>query len=139
MTSTASAFITLAAPADRVWQLVGAFDALPAWLPAVVKSTLEEGGRVRRLMTADDAVVVERLLTFDEGARRYSYAIVSGPLPVRDYLATLQVTAAPGGDSCSVVWASQFEATGADPAATVAMLGQGYQAGLDALRTKLGL
>ncbi|MFP3527358.1 SRPBCC family protein, partial [Pantoea sp. SIMBA_072] len=74
------------ASADEVWQLVGGFDALPEWLPLIVKSETREGGRVRHLQAADGGVVVERLQTFDNVARTYSYTIEQSPFPVSAYL-----------------------------------------------------
>ncbi|MBK8210563.1 MAG: SRPBCC family protein [Rhodospirillales bacterium] len=32
------------APAEQVWRLVGGWNGLPAWHPAVERSALEEGG-----------------------------------------------------------------------------------------------
>ncbi|MBK8176338.1 MAG: SRPBCC family protein [Rhodospirillales bacterium] len=34
----------LTAPAEEVWRLVGAWNALPEWHPAIQTSELEEGG-----------------------------------------------------------------------------------------------
>jgi hypothetical protein len=41
--------------------LVGGFNALPDWLPLIVKSEPSEGGRVRHLQTADSAVSINIL------------------------------------------------------------------------------
>ena len=35
--------------ADELWKLIGQFNALPDWHPAVISSKLEDGGKVRRL------------------------------------------------------------------------------------------
>ena len=52
--------ITIRAPADAVWQLIGRFDAAQD-LSGVVRCTVEgEGvGAVRRLTSADGTTVVE--------------------------------------------------------------------------------
>lgn len=137
--TTASAAVTLAAPADFVWQLIGGFGALPDWLPLIARSTLEQGGRVRRLVAADGAVIVEKLVAFSEEARRYSYTLLQGPLPVADYLATLQVSPAPGGQSCTVTWGSEFFVTDGDARVVAADLEQLYLDGLLALKARLGV
>ena len=58
---TASSVIEVPVSADQVWQLVGGFNALPDWLPLIVKSEPSEGGRVRHLQTADSAVSINIL------------------------------------------------------------------------------
>ncbi len=40
--------------ADQVWSVIGNFNALAQWHPAVESSSLEEGGTVRRLTLAGD-------------------------------------------------------------------------------------
>src|SRR5215813_3156176 len=74
---------------DQVWRLIGGFNALPDWHPAVQKSELQEGGRVRQLLLANGASLVERLEAFNENERTYTYSIQQGPLPVLNYKATI--------------------------------------------------
>ena len=105
--ATASSVIEIPATADQVWQLVGGFNALPDWLPFIVKSEASDGGRVRHLETADGGVVVERLQSFDNVARTYSYSIEQSPFPVSAYLATLQVEALTE-KSAKVTWSGVF-------------------------------
>lgn len=130
----ACAVIEIPASADQVWQRVGGFNALPDWLAFIVKSELSEGGRVRHLQTADGAVVVERLQTFENVARRYSYSIVESPFPVSEYLATLQVE--PLGDGASkVTWSGVFTPVeGVTEAAVEELFSGVYSGGLSALR-----
>ena len=45
----------LGVSADQVWELIGNFNALPDWHPAVERSELEEGGTVRRVTLAGGA------------------------------------------------------------------------------------
>lgn len=60
--ATASSVIEIPVSADQVWQLVGGFNALPDWLPLIVKSEASEGGRLRHLENADSGVVVLSLI-----------------------------------------------------------------------------
>ena len=55
-----------AAP-DQLWKLIGGFNALPDWHPAVERSELEQEGQVRRLSLAGGGTLVERLETVDDG------------------------------------------------------------------------
>ncbi|HWH86018.1 MAG TPA: SRPBCC family protein [Pseudomonas sp.] len=129
---TASATMDIPASADQVWQLIGGFNTLPDWLPLITQSELSEGGRVRTLQTADGGVVVERLQTFDNAARTYSYSIEQAPFPASDYLATIKVEAQ--GQGARVTWSGRFNAAGVSDEEVEALFNGIYQGGLDALR-----
>jgi hypothetical protein len=130
--ATASAFIDIPASADKVWQLIGGFNSLPDWLPLITNSEASEGGRVRTLQTVDGAVVVERLDTFDNAAKSYSYSIVQAPFPATGYLATLKVEAQ--GQGARVTWSGRFAPVGVSEEEVVALFAGIYQGGLEALR-----
>ncbi|WP_460135654.1 SRPBCC family protein [Pseudomonas sp. S1_E04] len=131
---TASAVIEIPVSADTVWQLVGGFNSLPDWLPLIAKSEPGEGGRVRHLTTADGGVIVERLQTFDNVARTYSYTIEQSPFPVSAYLATVQVEALTES-SAKVTWSGVFTpAAGTTDEAAEALFAGVYSGGLEALR-----
>jgi uncharacterized membrane protein len=131
--ATASANIRVSASADKVWKLVGGFLSLPDWLPFIASSESSEGGRVRTLTTADGAVIVEKLQTFDEANRTYSYSIVKGPFPVTNYLATVQVAAA-GDQETIVTWSGSFTPSGISDAEAEALFQEVYDGGLGALK-----
>jgi len=130
--ATTSASIDIPASADQVWQLIGGFNSLPDWLPFIPKSELSEGGRVRSLQTADGAVVIERLQTFDDDGKTYSYSIEQAPFPATEYLATIKVEAQGGG--ARVTWSGRFEPVGVSDEEVVALFTGIYQGGLEALR-----
>jgi len=130
--ATASATIDIPASADQVWQLIGGFNTLPDWLPFIPNSELSEGGRVRTLQTADGGVVVERLETFDNAGKTYSYSILQAPFPATDYLATIRVEAQ--GQGAKVTWSGRFTAKGVTDEEVVALFSGIYQGGLEALR-----
>ncbi|MHB2248561.1 SRPBCC family protein [Pseudomonas fitomaticsae] len=130
--ATASATIDIPASADQVWQLIGGFNTLPDWLPFIPDSELSEGGRVRTLQTADGGVVVERLETFDNAGKTYSYSILQAPFPATDYLATIRVEAQ--GQGAKVTWSGRFTAKGVSDEEVVALFSGIYQGGLEALR-----
>ncbi|NMZ17818.1 SRPBCC family protein [Pseudomonas rhodesiae] len=131
---TASAVIEIPVSADQVWQLVGGFNSLPDWLPLIAKSEPGEGGRLRHLTTADGGVIVERLQTFDNVARTYSYTIEQSPFPVSAYLATLQIEALTDTSS-KVTWSGVFTPSAGTTDETVEELFAGvYKGGVEALR-----
>ena len=124
---------------DEVWKLIGKFNALPDWHPAIQSSKLEDGGRLRRLSLLGGGEVVERLETIDEKDRLYRYSIVSGPLPVANYTATLRVRD-DGKGQALVEWSSEFDpAKGAPETDAVNAIQGVYQMGLDNLKKMFGM
>ncbi|NHN87922.1 SRPBCC family protein [Acetobacter conturbans] len=103
--------IEVGVAAETAWKLLGGFDNLPVWIGMIESSVLEEGGRVRRLTTRDGTVIVERLLTFSEQERCYTYSYVEGPDPVKDYVGEVRVRET-GAGTCLISWGSRFEPVG---------------------------
>ncbi|MDH3581612.1 MAG: SRPBCC family protein [Hyphomicrobiales bacterium] len=121
--------------ADDLWKLVGGFNALPDWHPAVEKSELTEEGQTRTLSLAGGGTIVEKLEKVDDGARTYSYVIVDSPLPVANYTSTMTVSGE--GANSTVEWSSEFDALGSEQDAISAVQGV-YQAGFDNLKKMFG-
>jgi len=63
-------------PAREVWRLAGAYGALHSIHTHTESCTLEDGGRLRVLVTSTSAVLWERLLSFDEEGMALSYQII---------------------------------------------------------------
>ncbi len=123
---------------DQLWKLIGQFNALPDWHPAVRSSKLEDNGRLRRLNLMGGGEIVERLETIDEKDRMYRYSIVSGPLPVANYTATLHVRD-DGKGNAVVDWSSEFEPAGAAEMDAMKAVQGIYQAGFDNLKKMFGM
>ena len=123
--------------ADELWKLIGQFNALPDWHPAVTSSTLEDGGKLRRLTLLGGAEIVERLEKIDDADRLYRYSIVSGPLPVANYTATLRVKDDGKGKS-TIEWSSEFDPAGASEVDASAAVQDVFKMGLDNLRKLFG-
>ncbi|HEY5720412.1 MAG TPA: SRPBCC family protein [Gammaproteobacteria bacterium] len=121
----------------EVWELLGKFNALPDWHPAVQRSELEEGGHVRRLSLLGGGEIVERLEKLDDQQHAYRYRIESSPLPVADYVAEIRVTENRDG-GCTVEWSSDFAASGAPEADATRAIREIYKAGFDNLRKLFG-
>ena len=125
--------VTLNAAPGDVWALIGGFQTLPDWHPAVESSTREDIGGVehRRLGLAGGGEILEKNLGGD--TMSVGYEIIESPLPVADYKATISV--ADAGGSAVVVWASTFEGTADGASDVIAGI---YDAGLGALAAKFG-
>ena len=129
----ASAFLHIPASADKVWALTGGFLSLNDWLPFIKTSEPQEGGRVRHLTTEDGAEISERLETYDNKARTYSYSIEKGPFPISSYLATLTVNE-DGADGALVEWSGVFTADGVSDGEVEELFKGIYEGGLEALK-----
>jgi hypothetical protein len=132
---------TLHVPASAVWNMIGGFNELARWHPAVVKSeeVKEKGGvTARRLTLSDGGVIVAQLERHDDKARTYSYSVVETPLPVAGYRASLHVREAADGHSCTVAWISEFEPSGAPEGEAIKVIRGLYEVGFDNLRKLFG-
>ena len=119
--------------ADEVWKLIGGFNTLPDWHPAIEKSELEEEGSMRRLSLAGGGTIMEKLEKLDDNERVYSYSIIDSPLPVSNYIATIRVKE-DGEGKTIVEWSSEFEAEGTAENEAMDVIAGIYQAGFDNLK-----
>lgn len=124
------------APAEEVWRLVGGWNGLPAWHPAVETSVIEEGGHKRRLKLADGSEITEQLEKFDGEARTYTYSIVASPLPLSDYRSTITVKRE--GEKSTIEWSTTFKPLDIAETELARSLEEFYQSGFDNLRKLLG-
>jgi len=127
------------APAGQVWALFRDFGGVMRYTPGLEACVLEgEGvGAVRTLTLPGGARLKERLEAFDDTGRRLQYSILEGPLPVEDYLATVEVHEEDAG--CRVDWSSGFTAPALEEGAAVGLIEGVYQAGVSGIREALGV
>jgi carbon monoxide dehydrogenase subunit G len=91
--------IDVAVPAAQAWELVGDPCGVPQWYPLYISCTLD--GNVRTLARADGAVLVEEMLTRDDDAMTYTYAVTDG-LPLAEHEASFTVV--PTDSGCRIAW-----------------------------------
>ncbi|ALG68074.1 SRPBCC family protein [Beggiatoa leptomitoformis] len=104
---------------EKVWAVIGGFNDLPKWHPAVANSKLDISGdataggitsRVLTLNAPNAPVLIEQLISQDPVAMTYSYTLTKTEpaiLPVKNYTATLSVSAAEK-DKSLVTWEGSF-------------------------------
>ncbi|MBC6444156.1 MAG: SRPBCC family protein [Alphaproteobacteria bacterium GM202ARS2] len=118
---------------EEVWRVIGTYSDM-SWHPAV-HSTQMSGARTptRMLILGDGSIVREELIDNVDG-QSFTYKILSGPLPVVNYVSTVSVESV-GRNKSRVTWTSTF-----DPPPNVsksdsqkAIIGV-YEAGLDNLK-----
>jgi uncharacterized protein YndB with AHSA1/START domain len=141
----AYASTVLNAPAAEVWALLRDFNGMPGWHPAVADSAMEDGragdqtGGVRSFHLQDGAHLRERLLSFSDVERSFSYNFEKTPFSVANYHATLRVTPVTDGDRAFVEWWTTFDCEPEkidDWVHTFA--GVVFKSGLDALKERFG-
>ena len=123
----------VAKSAAAVWEILGNFNGLNNWHPAVSASDLTgsgtQPGDVRVLTLADGAKITEQLQSYDSTAMSYSYSIEESPLPVRNYLSSIRVEESSTGNS-RISWTSTFDADGAADDEAKSIIQGIYEAGL---------
>jgi len=119
--------------ADEIWNLIGGFNTLPDWHPAIEKSELQEEGSMRKLCLAGGGTIIEKLEKLDPNERVYSYTIVDSPLPVANYKSTIKVIDQ-GEGKATVQWSSEFNAEGTSEQDAIDAIQGIYQAGFDNLK-----
>jgi hypothetical protein len=117
----ASSKITIDAPSDAIWQVIGDFAACH-YLAMVVNCTVEgEGvGALRTLTSVDGSTVVERLEALDKDAHRLSYALLTDT-PFRNCLTTVTVRDLGQGQS-ELEWSATFQPAGIPASEAIEML-----------------
>lgn len=123
---------------QQVWDLIGGFNTLPDWHPAVDRSELDDGGHVRRLSLAGGGTIVEKLERANDSEHAYTYSIIDSPLPVSNYTSSIRVKSDGKGGGTIVEWSSSFEPSGAEKNEAVKIIEGIYQAGFDNLKQIFG-
>ena len=131
--------VAVNASPQKVWRLIGPFEAISAWLPNVASSPADHGDtvgsvRVITLNAPGHPTVTERLTAHT--ASSYSYAITNVDphvLPVTGYTST--ITVAPAASGSTVTWRGSFSpAGGADSATAEKAVAGLYRSGLDNIK-----
>ena len=125
--------VTVDNSSATVWKLVGNFNSLDVWHPAVIKSELNGAATkvgTRRLLTlGDGATILESLLAYSAAKNTYSYSIIKSPLPVANYKATITLTPVDEGHTL-MKWTSTFDANGVSDEQAASIIGGIYDAGM---------
>jgi NADPH:quinone reductase-like Zn-dependent oxidoreductase len=134
------------APIQAVWNLLRDFNAHDRWHPIVAESAIEDGraadeiGCVRRFRLRQGGWLREQLLKLSDCDHSFTYCILEAPLPLYDYVATVRLKPITDGGGTFWEWQSSFGTPPGEEAALAALVGeQVYEAGFDAVKTRLGL
>ena len=123
-----------------VWKFARDFNSLPSWLPAVGKSEIENGlaadeiGAVRRPFPTGGPAVRERLLALSDRDYACTYALLEGPLAVRNLVAQIRLYEITELNGTFARWSAQFDAEEKDQPAAAAQLTNIFSDGWSNLR-----
>ena len=103
------------APIERVWEVLRDFNSHSAWHPASAESAIESGepsdqvGCVRNFTLKDGNHIREQLLALSDRDHVSTYCILDATLPMRHYVATVQLKRVTDGDRTFWHWQSTFD------------------------------
>ncbi len=134
------------APIERVWRTVADYNGLPAWMPGMNDSMIEDGkkatevGAVRRLgMAGTKDMLRERLEVFDPDNHTITYSVLQGPLPVENIRTTLHLR--PITDTYGTLgeWSTQFDTKPGKEDEGQQFMARVFGAGFRAMKKHLGV
>ena len=132
------------APIDHVWEVLRDFNSHSAWHPAVGESRIENGeppdqvGCVRNFNLKDGNRIREQLLALSDREYISTYCILDATLPMRDYVATVQLKRVTDGDRTFWHWESTFGVPKGRESEFAELVGKGvYEGGFEGLRSYL--
>lgn len=133
-------YVTIKAPASKVWKMIEGFDGMQKWHPDVADVRIVEGapgevGSLREVHYKDGAKVRQQLTRHDHTEMRIDYRVVGeSPWALKDYQAVMDVVELEPGRS-ALVWRSSFLKENYSGEANVIYdVQEKYRAGLDNLK-----
>jgi Polyketide cyclase / dehydrase and lipid transport/Domain of unknown function (DUF4331) len=127
--------ISLDAPPNKVWELVGQFGG--DWHPLIAQiKVIGSGiGELRIIETIDGKDIIERLDAIDSSARSYRYTNIAG-IPASNYTGTFQVK--PNGAGSTVEWRAQYLGNGQGDLIVRTIVSTLFKTGLESLKARFG-
>ncbi|HLE98465.1 MAG TPA: SRPBCC family protein [Gaiellaceae bacterium] len=127
--------VSIDAPPDSVWAVLGDLAATSEWLPGTVSARME--GTVRVCRTAGGGEVREEITEYSAEDRRYRYRHLQTRLPVARSTGTFSVEAGEGGGSV-VVLDAEFDALEPERETEIErMFGDALDQALESLRRRV--
>ncbi len=135
----------ITAEAAAVWERIRDFNAMPRWHPRIRDSRIEDAlpsdkiGCIRNFHLQNGDMIREQLVGMSDYDLFFSYAMLEGPMPLSDYMATLRLTPVTDGNRCFAEWSAEFDCDPKDEADLVSGIGTNvFQGGFDALKRHFG-
>lgn len=133
------------APAATVWERIRDFNAMPKWHPRIRDSRIEDAlpsdkiGCIRNFHLQSGDMIREQLVGMSDYDLFFSYAMLEGPMPLWDYMATLRLTPVTDGDRCFAEWSAEFSCEPSNETDLCNGIATNvFQGGFDALKRHFG-
>lgn len=121
------------APPARVWAKIGDWCAIKDWHPAIA-NCISDKKDYRTLTLKDGGRIVEKQTK--TGKFSYSYDIIDGPLPVKNYSATLTAKPDSNGNT-DLTWTAKFDAKDKPASEAESVIKGIFKAGLDNIKANV--
>ncbi len=120
------------------WNAIRSIGGLDRWFPIIAKCRVEgQGVGAKRVCElANGVTLFERVEQIDDAAKVFKYSITESPLPIRNYLGTVQVRNASTGKT-EVTWSARFDVRDAQRDEMVGMLNGAFADGIQGLEKDL--
>ena len=119
---------------EDVWDVIGDFGNMTVWHPAITSTQLAGSKTPRRLLILGDGSIVRNELIDAIDGQSYTYKLMSAPLPITNYVATLSVESV-GTNKTRVEWTGSFDAASGTSKKEAKSTVEGfYQAGFNNLK-----
>ena len=129
------------APIERVWAVLRDFNSHAAWHPIIAESAIENGesvdqvGCVRNFTLKDGNQVREQLLALSDDDHISTYCILDATIPLRRYVATVQLKRVTDGNRTFAEWWAEFDCAPERERDLAQSIGQGvFQAAFNSLK-----
>lgn len=105
-------------PAASAWNMVRDFGGLSKWFPFIPQSVLRAGaaatevGAVRDNTNDKGEVISEQLVAFSDRDRSFTYNLIAGDVPMKEYTSTLWIHEVTEDGRTFAVWTARYEPTG---------------------------
>ena len=133
----------LSAPSEKVWDQVRDFNGLPNWVPMVSESHIQDGllpdqvGCIRDFSLQNGDRITEQLVALSDYDMSLSYVILSSPMALDNYFATLRLTPVTETDETFVEWSAEFDCASEDADELIDTVSVGvFESGLKSLARK---
>lgn len=125
----------LHASAEEVWKTIRDFGRVGDYVAAITQTTTQGSGvgALRTLTLRNEVQVVERLESLDDEKRTLSYSVLSTPLPMKGYVATMKLRDR-GEGQCEFTWESTFQTEAMEEARVKKVIGRLYSSGVEGLK-----
>ncbi|MDG2304048.1 MAG: SRPBCC family protein [Candidatus Binatia bacterium] len=119
---------------ETVWALVREFGGVKEWNDGIDSCEVDGSGiGAVRTLKMGGIEIQERLEHIDDTGRTFSYSIISGPVPVENYLASMTIHDAAEGKA-RVTWQGSFDPKGVAEEDCAKLFTGVYQGGIAAIR-----